>query len=108
MQAASLPVIVKKIKIAAVRGILLRLGIACLPLLAVILLCVIMFSGLGKPRTLPTFSASQPLLPPAQATQAIMVEPTNGVEANGATRPALIQADFRRLGITHATIHVPD
>ncbi|WP_303673159.1 hypothetical protein [Vampirovibrio chlorellavorus] len=87
---------------------LLRLGIACLPLLAVILLCVIMFSGLGKSRALQTFPPSQPLLPSDQATQAIVVEPTNVVEANGAARPALIQADFRRLGITHATIHVPD
>lgn len=105
MQAALLPVIVRKIKIAAVRGILLRLGIACLPLIAVILLCLIMFSGLGKSRMTPAFAPTAPLLPQAQTTQAIMMEPAQVTQA---ARPNLIQADFRRLGVTHATIHVPD
>jgi hypothetical protein len=108
MQSALLPVIVKKIKIAAVRGILFRLGIASLPLVAVILLCLIMFSGLGKSRTLPTLPPARPLLPQTQTTQAILVEPAQVVEATRAARPNLIQAGFRRLGVTHATIHVPD
>lgn len=110
MHTALLPALVKKtglkkIRFSTLRGLLFRLGIAALPLVAVILLCLIVFSGLGRSRSATAFDPTDPLLPQTQTTQALVMESAQETQA---TRPKLIQADFRRLGITHATIHVPD
>lgn len=82
---------------AALQGLLVRLGIACLPLLAVILLCVAMFSGLGRRTPVSGFEVQNALFPKAEAATLDVPE---------ATKP--VQAAFERLSITRATIRVPD
>lgn len=85
-------------KLAALRGVVFRCGIACLPLVAVILLCVMMFSGLSKPKATAadSFNVNNALFPRAEASE---------VEAG---KEKVVQAAFERMHITHATIRVPN
>lgn len=82
----------------ALRGVIFRCGIACLPLLAVVLLCVAMFSGLGRHKAAtPALSLTMPLFPRAEAS-----------ELDTPKTQKVVKAAFERLEITHATIRVPD
>lgn len=81
----------------ALRGVIFRCGIACLPLLAVVLLCVAMFSGLGRHKATPVLSLPNPLFPRAEASELETSKPQK-----------IVKAAFERLEITHATIRVPD
>lgn len=104
MQAVALPGIFKKARLASLSGVIFRLGIACLPLVAVVSLCVIMFSGLGRHKA-PVIATQAILAPPAEA------EPieAGGVSKNFNEKKSRIsKAAFERLHITRATIRVPD
>lgn len=82
---------------AGLRGVILRLGVACSPLIAVVLLCVGMFSGLGKHRSASGLSAQASLIPAAEAAP---VEKQPKLQK--------LTAAFERLHIAHATIRVPN
>lgn len=81
----------------ALRGVIIRGGIACLPLVAVILLCVAMFSGLGRHKQTSGFDVHNAIFPRVEAA-ALDTPKTQKI----------VKAAFERLQITHATIRVPD
>ncbi|WP_373532705.1 hypothetical protein [Vampirovibrio sp.] len=90
---------------ASVGGLIFRLAVACLPLLAVVLLCLMMFSGwVRSPKIVPDLSAQAVLMPSAQA--ASLGNDTHEAGKNRSKKP--VSAEFERLNITHATIRVPD
>ncbi len=84
---------------AALRGVIVRCGIASLPLLAVVLLCLVMFSGLGKKPNGSGLNVQVAFIPAANAATVATTE---------TRKKAVIQAAFERLHITHATIRVPN
>jgi hypothetical protein len=106
MQAMTLPDFVRKKNIKLMTGLIFRLGVACLPLVAVILLCLMMFSGwLRSPKAVPNLSAEAVLIPPAQA--ALPETPVNA-KAPNTPKLSVFKAAFERLHITRSTIRVPD
>jgi hypothetical protein len=106
MQAMTLPDLIRKTKITFMAGLIFRLGVACLPLLAVILLCFMMFSGwLRAPKAVPNLTAEAVLIPPVQAA---LPEAPMSAQALITQKAPILKAAFERLNITHATIRVPD
>lgn len=102
----TLPDLIRKTKITFMAGLIFRLCVACLPLLVVILLCFMMFSGwLRAPKAVPSLTAEAVLIPSAQA--ALPEEPIN-VKALNTQNSPILKAAFERLNITRATIRVPN
>lgn len=96
---------------AALRGVIFRCGIASLPLVAVILLCVIMFNGLGKHKAAPAFTVQTALIPAAEASPLEKNAAETALLSEGSpekNKSRVLKAAFERLHITHATIRVPD
>lgn len=80
------------------RGRILRGGLAALPLVAVITLCVMMMAWRGKS------DAKEVVEPPADV--ALRANASEMASASNDASPPPV-AEFQRLHVLHATIHVP-
>lgn len=98
---------------AILRGIMVRCGLTALPLGFVILLCCIMFGGLGRAK-----EHNSALMPPPEVSARISVahapreedaeKPMRSHREKAGRKSSIQLAAFERMNIVHARINVPN